>query len=531
VKIRAKYLLKSFAQFVCLLVAVSAIAGFAAPNEGNAGDDGTNGDGSVITTDTGTIIVTPTLVLESTVPGAADGGANVEPASIKKGNSFFTYLVFLVLFVLTGLGFSLIYKAVQEPKKNARRLPNYSNAPISANGQVSARPSVAQNAIKTRPQVLPVNSGPGNRTQIPRVERETIEILPIVETLGDASAEVEPEQLTARVRPNLVTADKPAAEKTPNILDEVSDRAIVKPPQIGDPSSFAKRNWWDPNVEWCQLSPLGMTSDITCDIGTVGSIALAAASLRGNKHKVDAKPCQDSFNVQSAIDKSGFQYVVSVLCDGMSSARYSHYGARRTSQVLSDALCRLIEATESVDLEFIKSNIENVLDFCRQKVLPTEVDLFGAAGVDLSDVQDSDFNTTVTFLIAPSTSFEKNAKAIVGCIGDSPIFVLHGALGTWEQIGVMGSADELVNPATAAFPGSIAIAIDEITLIEGDVLAAMSDGVGNFINVRGSQTTLGSYLAQQWSTPVNMATFVNDVSFDMKSADDDRTVVAIWRRI
>jgi len=95
----------------------------------------------------------------------------------------------------------------------------------------------------------------------------------------------------------------------------------------------------------------------------------------------------------------------------------------------------------------------------------------------------------------------------------------------------MDSADELVNPATAAFPGSIAVAIDEITLIEGDVLAAMSDGVGNFINVRGSQTTLGSYLAQQWSTPVNMATFVNDVSFDMKSADDDRTVVAIWRRI
>jgi hypothetical protein len=27
-----------------------------------------------------------------------------------------------------------------------------------------------------------------------------------------------------------------------------------------------------------------------------------------------------------------------------------------------------------------------------------------------------------------------------------------------------------------------------------------------------------------------MATFVNDVSFDMKSADDDRTVVAIWQR-
>jgi hypothetical protein len=273
-----------------------------------------------------------------------------------------------------------------------------------------------------------------------------------------------------------------------------------------------------------------MTSDITCDIGTFGSSAIAAASLRGNKHKLDAKPCQDAFNVQSALDKSGAKYVVSVLCDGMSSARYSHYGARRTSQVLSDALCRIIENSYTVDIEFVNANIEQLLESCRQKVLPTEIDLFGASGIDPNEVVDSDFNTTVTFLIAPSGPGEINSKAIVGCIGDSPIFVLHGAEGVWEQIGVIDSADELVNPATAAFPGSIAIAIDELELLKGDVLVAMSDGVGNFINVRGNQTLLGTYLAKQWSTPVNMATFVNDVSFDMKSADDDRTVIAIWQR-
>jgi hypothetical protein len=74
-------------------------------------------------------------------------------------------------------------------------------------------------------------------------------------------------------------------------------------------------------------------------------------------------------------------------------------------------------------------------------------------------------------------------------------------------------------------------AVNEIEMQEDDVLVAMSDGVGNFIRVGGNQTILGNYLADQWSRPVNTATFINDVSFDLKSADDDRTVVAIWQRM
>ena len=453
---------------------------------------------------------------EGSKPGFSDG-------AVEK-------LVLFFIFLLTAWGIYLFLKGLMQKRGQSSYSPTNRNLPLTATYRNSP---AAQAPVQNRPKVSPGNlpkTGIAYPTQTPRVERETIELVSPVEAKTDSTITAEPEQTSARVRPNLVPIGIPETEETPNVLDEVSDRNIIKPHQIGDPSAFRKKNWWDPNVEWCQLSPLGMTSDITCDIGTFGSSAIAAASLRGNKHKLDAKPCQDAFNVQSALDKSGAKYVVSVLCDGMSSARYSHYGARRTSQVLSDALCRIIENSHIVDIEFVNANIEQVLESCRQMVLPKEIDLFGASGIDPNDVVDSDFNTTVTFLIAPSGPGESNSKAIVGCIGDSPIFVLHGAEGVWEQIGVIDSADELVNPATAAFPGSIAIAIDELELHKGDVLVAMSDGVGNFINVRGNQTLLGTYLAKQWSTPVNMATFVNDVSFDMKSADDDRTVIAIWQR-
>ena len=451
------------------------------------------------------------------------------------GGSFLTRFVLAFVFITMFLGLLVIFLGLFFPgliPRQKTRTQFRDTSQLRQNPVSTTRNSTQSSVVLTRsiPGTV-TKSGVGvvKRTSFPDVPRETIKTVALPDDVP-ANGDVKTEEPLARVRPNLAPIGIPETVETPNVLTEVSDRNIIRPPQIGDPSSFAKKNWWDPKVEWCQLSPLGMTSDITCDIGTFGSSAVAAASLRGNKHKLDAKPCQDAFNVQSAIDKSGAKYVVSVLCDGMSSARYSHYGARRTSQVLSDALCRIIENSEIVDINFVKANIERVLEKCRQNVIPAELDLFGASGIDPTDAVDSDFNTTVTFLIAPSTEGGMYPKAIVGCIGDSPVFVLHNPEGVWEQVGVIDSTDELVNPATAAFPGSIAIAIDELDLRKNDVLVAMSDGVGNFINVRGNQTTLGTYLAKQWSTPVNMATFVNDVAFDLKSADDDRTVVAIWQR-
>ena len=526
-KNRARRYLETFSKTIALLVAVLAMSGCA----------GSDGDDSTSSTVTETTVLSANQNASSTIPDTTTPATEVtnsdEQSEVNNGDSTLNYLAILVLCLLIAGAAVFIVKGIREPKQKYVAKPGNSRSTNVQGFSAGTNSYKAQAPVQNRPKVSPGNlpkAGTAYPTQTPRVERETIELVSPVEAKTDSTITAEPEQTSARVRPNLVPIGIPETEETPNVLDEVSDRYIIKPHQIGDPSAFRKKNWWDPNVEWCQLSPLGMTSDITCDIGTFGSSAIAAASLRGNKHKLDAKPCQDAFNVQSALDKSGAKYVVSVLCDGMSSARYSHYGARRTSQVLSDALCRIIENSYIVDIEFVNANIEQVLESCRQMVLPKEIDLFGASGIDPNDVVDSDFNTTVTFLIAPSGPGESNSKAIVGCIGDSPIFVLHGAEGVWEQIGVIDLADELVNPATAAFPGSIAIAIDELELHKGDVLVAMSDGVGNFINVRGNQTLLGTYLAKQWSTPVNMATFVNDVSFDMKSADDDRTVIAIWQR-
>jgi len=56
----------------------------------------------------------------------------------------------------------------------------------------------------------------------------------------------------------------------------------------------------------------------------------------------------------------------------------------------------------------------------------------------------------------------------------------------------------------------------------------MSDGVGNFIQNKSVPLRLGQHLAEVWKTPRDIPTLVRDVSFDLRSADDDRTVILCW---
>ena len=354
---------------------------------------------------------------------------------------------------------------------------------------------------------------------------------------------VDPEVATAKVeRPVLLTSSSPISPVTNAPSDQIKfepeieasavvrERVVVRPPQIGEPSSFARHDWWDKDKEWCQVSPLGMSSDIVCDIGTSGTLAIAAASLRGHKHKVSSEPCQDAFNLRTATSLSGQSYVIAVLCDGMSSAKHSEYGARRASQLLALGLVAMVvEDQEAVTEQKVKSFLPEIFKYCKENLVPQKRHQFGAPGIDPKKVVESDFFTTVTFMIIPTnTKPNEKVKVIIGSIGDSAVFVLDNSTSIWKEAATISSDAEILNPATSAFPATFDARVSSVSVDTSDLIIATSDGVGNFLNVRGNQTSLGNYLAKQWARPVNLPTFINDVGFDLKSADDDRTVIAIW---
>lgn len=309
---------------------------------------------------------------------------------------------------------------------------------------------------------------------------------------------------------------------------QIDNRNLVVQPQIGEPSAFAKFLWWNADRDWCQLSERCNARDVICDVGTAGSLALAAVSLRGHKHKVSGRSCQDAFAIRLATSINGDVYLIAVVCDGLSSATYSHYGAQRASELLSVGLKGLIESSESISYEGLRSSIPTLLGDCKDNLIPVDSASHGAIGISDEAINEVDLYTTLTFAIVPAGNSQVVRRALVGGIGDSPIFLLSSGSSEWNSITIDHSQANVVDSGTQAFPVSTSPDFKEFDLEEGDVLTVMSDGVGNFIRVNNKQTLLGSYLANQWRRPVSLPTFINDASFDLKSADDDRTVVSIW---
>lgn len=308
----------------------------------------------------------------------------------------------------------------------------------------------------------------------------------------------------------------------------------VAPLQIGETSSFGSNNWWS-NRDWHLLVADGFGSDVACDAGTVGELAISAISIRGHKHRVDGSPNEDSFAVRIAKNTTGEEFAILVLCDGLSSAKYSAYAARRTSALVADML-RQIVADDSFSLEALSSKLSACLKEFVVPELPAWPDkksdlglpAYGVPIVSSDGVAISDLLVTLTIAIVPTTNGEKGASdVLLGTIGDSPAYVLLKS-GEWLKPSFGEQDDGVLTTATAAFPKTTDIAVTQIILYEGDCLCLMSDGVGNFIQNKSGQLRLGKHLAEAWKAPRDIPTLVRDMSFDLRSADDDRTVILCW---
>ena len=472
------------------------------------------------------------IIPENAVPPISETGKD-------KGVGFLLKMVLLsTLLILIAL---VIWFANERISRELRR----SMPP----GKVAERP----NYPKVRPSYVPSSkpiplinepkSVEPIKTSVPLIKLETnattvkVDRPVLLTTSAPSTFETQPPTISpsdaglsalAAVIPS-TTLDQAKIEPVIETSSTTQDRDIVRPPQIGEQSSFARHDWWDKDREWCQVSPFGMSSDVVCDIGTSGSLAIAAASLRGHKHKVSSEPCQDAFNLRVTTSKAGRNYLIAVLCDGMSSAKYSDYGARRTSQLLALRIAAAVEDNEKITEQVIESILPDVFKYCKDNLIPQKRNQYGAPSVSIRDAIESDFNTTVTLLIIPTdTKSEEKVDMIIGSIGDSAVFVLDNSTGSWSESAKLELNSEILNPATSAFPATFDARVSTVSVETSDLIIATSDGVGNFISVRGNQTLLGNYLAKQWAQPVNLPTFINDVGFDLKSADDDRTVIAIW---
>ena len=215
---------------------------------------------------------------------------------------------------------------------------------------------------------------------------------PIVIDLSDVDFPVSETDPSASSRETLtlspvLESSAPIAEATENVVS----------PVIGSsPSTFFRTPWSRTEKPLHGLSMNGYAGDIHCDAGTFGKVASIGATMRGLKHQVPDRTSgaagqnEDWFSIVCAVSAGGKKYVVSVVCDGLSSAPYSWYGARRTSTLLGRDVAAGIAQLEDVNSRTLQSVVDKSLEEQASTLMTWNVFEYGAPQVAPADVDPVD---------------------------------------------------------------------------------------------------------------------------------------------
>lgn len=286
-------------------------------------------------------------------------------------------------------------------------------------------------------------------------------------------------------------------------------------PSIGEPSSFGGVAWFDTSKRWVQLPTDAAGRDIQADFGVYHDVAVFAGTIRGRKHKLLGRPNEDAFAVRLVEFASG-PFVVVVLCDGLSSASSSHWSSSWAAGNVAERIIAHLAATADLSDGVLSDAISTSIVEARDQLIQERVS---------DTVPIADFATTLTVAVLPAKSFE-DGPAVVGYIGDSPAFIREPD--HWLQIALHTVEADVQSSATDAFPLVVECRFVSPALRRGDVILVTSDGVGNYLSRGNRDLQLGEYIAKRWATPRDEVELLADLGFDLRSADDDRTIVALW---
>ena len=361
---------------------------------------------------------------------------------------------------------------------------------------------------------------------------------PVVTIIQENIAVIEPEHgvLLETEKPNVrVSVPLVTPQQIEKSIESAETTENVLAPIIGSsPSVFYRTPWSQTDRPLHGLSMNGYAGDVHCDAGTFGRIASIGATLRGQKHQVPEKSSgaagqnEDWFSTFCGVSASGKKYVTTVVCDGLSSAHYSWYGARRTSTSLARDIALGIGDLSEVNAKTIQPIVDQSLAIQASTLMSWNISEYGAPQVDPSTIDPVALGCTVTVLVVCAEPDESGTHHVVaGNVGDSPIFSLSE--GQWRKVSPVDiDNDEILDTKTHAFPRHTECALIDDVLKQGECVLVTSDGVGNFILRNGKTLALGNFLSTRWNRPLGIMTFLNQLSFDLPTADDDRTAVAFW---
>ncbi|GIF73798.1 protein phosphatase 2C domain-containing protein [Asanoa siamensis] len=327
------------------------------------------------------------------------------------------------------------------------------------------------------------------------------------------------------------------------LAEPAADDEAVTPAEPGEmPPTHWRRH---PNGRWIVGDPGNQPAvvatpavlvrrrpDLAVDGCRVGSLDYRAASLRGLSHLETGKPRQDSYAV--AVTRDG-HWLVGCVADGVSAGKLSHRAADLACEkIVSELIDGLAEAGIEADLGKLRwdAAVDSANDAIKNEFLRTlrssrnQQQEIEADEVTLADVRQHMSSTAVAFVVATHPGPDGTHRSLVTAIaGDSSALLLRD--GAWSPVtAVKGAGDEVASSEVRPLPRVVTPEPNAIQLRPGDVLAVISDGIGDPMGSGGG--VVGRFLAEQWTSPPDTIEFAHQVGFYRRTFVDDRTAVAVW---
>jgi hypothetical protein len=283
------------------------------------------------------------------------------------------------------------------------------------------------------------------------------------------------------------------------------------PPRFDERGSTAHAQPW--------LLPAHLSgAGIAADEAQVGDLVVRAASVVGPGHRCEepAAPRQDAYQLGRA---GGGRYLLVAIADGVSSSRRAELGAAVAARRAVELAARQIDAAGPAGAPAIHLS---------------PVDIFGAVAADMRNtaarrrLADTDVCCVLVLAVIDALPGPTgNRGSWVAWVGDVSMWRRTG--GRWEFLlgDAKGRAGGVqTSEVHSALPGgAAAVRAEVVPLRAGEAYALVTDGVGDLWS---AHPMANDYFARRWATPPPVASYLNDVCFDARGEQDDRTAVVIW---
>jgi serine/threonine protein phosphatase PrpC len=265
--------------------------------------------------------------------------------------------------------------------------------------------------------------------------------------------------------------------------------------------------------------PGAVVPDTVLDGADFEGLAIRGASLRGDRHRYEATVRQDSMGMW----RIGTQETAAVLVcvtDGVSSEPLSHRGAAEACRLLRDAV-----ALDVPDL--LKAQAKRRLIPVWENIAQDISDRLTAVAGYLAVAPRALSTTLAAALVELNPEDPAQRRYVILSVGDATAFLLGD--GEFSPLLADPHDAAITSTATYALPTSIGeVGVAAGVMGPGDVLMVCTDGMSNPMR----NEDVRAQLAEWWGTGrvPSMAEFGWQLSYRVKSYDDDRTAVCVWGR-